>query len=226
MKTKLLFLSFLYLLVSCNSKENSDSFITKTEGRYFFNADEVIEVYFKEKELYLKWRNSDLKPLKVNDTTFYARELNEKLIFSTSDSKIILAEKREHKDEKFIFLKLKDGEKTPSEYLNENNFTKALAGYKAIRKSDSLNPIIRERTLNRKGYDFLRNGSIDKAITTFKINTELYPNSSNTFDSLGDAFLKKQDTAMAIENYKKALSINPENRSSKRNLKRITNDDN
>ncbi|SNR15655.1 tetratricopeptide repeat protein [Tenacibaculum jejuense] len=224
MKTKLLLLSLL-LFLSCTSKKNSETFIEKAEGRYFFNADEVIEVYFKNSELFLKWRNSDLKPLKLNDSSFYARELNEKLIFNLAESKISLAEKREHKKEKIVFTKIKKGEKTPSEYLNENNFEMALKGFLAIKNKDSLNPLIQRRTINRKGYDFLRNNEIDKAITTFKINVELYPNHSNPYDSLGDAFAKKQDTVEALKQYKKALSINPENRSSKRNIKRLTKKD-
>lgn len=224
MKAKLFFsLLCAILLINCTSKKNDQDFINNASGRYFFNADEVIEVLFKNQELYLNWRNSDLKPLKVNDSVFYAKELNEKLIFNTKESKIVLAEKREHEGEKFTFLKLKDGEKTPSEYLEENNYELALKGYKQIKERDSLNPVIRERNLNRKGYSYLRNDDMEKAIYIFKINTELYPRSSNTFDSLGDAYKKQKDTAKAIESYKKALSINPENRSSKRNLERLTN---
>ena len=67
--------------------------------------------------------------------------------------------------------------------------------------------------MNQKEYDV--------AIQVFKINTELYPKSSNTFDSLADAFLKKEDTLNAIENLKKALAINPENQRSKKRLERI-----
>ncbi|AUC17030.1 hypothetical protein BTO06_06520 [Tenacibaculum sp. SZ-18] len=223
MKAKLIFtLLITGFLMNCTSKKNSSEFIENTSGRYFFNADEVIEVVFKEQELYLNWRNTDLKPLKLNDSMFYARELNEKLIFNSKENKIVLAEKREHKGEKYIFLKLKEGEKTPSEYLAENNYNLALKGYKEIQQRDSLNRLIRERNLNRTGYRFIRNNEIEKAINIFKINTELYPNSSNTFDSLGDAYLKNNDTLNAIDSYKKALSINPENRSSKRNLKELT----
>ncbi|CAM1341043.1 tetratricopeptide repeat protein [Tenacibaculum amylolyticum] len=223
MKTKLLlFFSTLLLLSSCTSNKNSKEFINETSGRYFFNADEVIEVHFKNAELFLRWRNSDLKPLKVNDSTFYAKELNEKLIFIPSEKKIKLAEKREHEGEKFTFLKLKEREKTPSEYLAENNYEMALKGYLAIKKRDSLSPVIRQRSLNRTGYRLLANDETEKAILVFKINTQLYPKSSNTYDSLGDAYRKAKDTIKAIENYKKALGINPENRSSKRNLERLT----
>ncbi|CAM1340332.1 tetratricopeptide repeat protein [Tenacibaculum aestuarii] len=223
MKTKLLFLSLLLLIISCTSKTNSSEFIEKASGRYYFNADEIIEVTFDEdKKLRLKWRNQDLEPLKVDDTSFYVRELNEKLIFNTAENKIELAEKREHEGEKYVFKKLKRGEKTPSEYLAEGNFKAALEGYKAIKEKDSLTPVIRERNLNRLGYQYLRNNEYEAAINVFKINIELYPNSSNTYDSTGDAYTKMKDTANAIEYYKKALAINPENRSSKRALEKLT----
>ena len=222
MKTKLLFITFVILITSCTTSKNSDNFIKNATGRYFFNADEIIEVNFKEGELLLTWRNQKLIPLKINDSTFYARELNEKLIFNIAKNKIELAKKREHKDKIYVFNKLQEGEKTPSEYLAENNFKAALIGYKAIKKTDSLNPIIREHTLNGLGYSHLSNNEFDKAINIFKINIALYPNSSNTYDSTGDAYLKKKDTLNAIVYYKKSLAINPENRSAKRTLTKLT----
>lgn len=224
MKTKFYLFSFLTVLLfaSCSSKKNSDDFINQVSGRYYFNADEIIEVYFEDKELLLKWRNQNITPLKINDTAFYVRELNEKLLFDTSNNLIRLAEKREHKDEKYVFNKLRKGEKTPSEYLAEDNYEMALKGYQTIKEKDSLNPVVRERTLNRLGYKFLRNDEYEKAINVFNINIALYPKSSNTYDSMGDAYLRKKDTVKAVEYYKKALAINPENRSSKRALRRLT----
>ncbi|MDY0779685.1 hypothetical protein [Tenacibaculum sp. IB213877] len=225
MKTKLLFLFLITFCLSCTSKKSSPEFIANASGRYFFNADEVIEVYFKEEQLFLKWRGQDLEPLKVNDTTFYVSELNEKLIFNTTENQIELAPKREHKDNVYIFQKLQEGQKTPSEYLAENDYKKALEGYVKIQQKDSLNPIIKERTMNSLGYRYLRDNQLERAIHIFKINTVLYPKSSNTYDSLGDAFLKAKDTVQAIDSYKQALTINPENRSSKKNLEKLTKKD-
>ncbi len=226
MKTKLFFISILLLITSCTSKKNSEDFIQKASGRYFFNADEVIEIKFDEGKLLLNWRKQNLEPLKINDSTFYARELNEKLVFNTSENYIKLAEKREHEGKKYVFNKLKEGEKTPSEYLATNNFEAALNGYKNIKAKDSLNPVIRERNLNRLGYRYLSKDMFEEAINVFKINIELYPKSSNTYDSTGDAYLKMKDTVNAITYYKKSLSINPENRSSKRALKKLTKKEN
>ncbi|WP_417799782.1 tetratricopeptide repeat protein [Tenacibaculum sp.] len=225
MKFKFLILSLILLLANCTSKTNTPEFIEKAAGRYYFNADEIIEVTFNEdNKLLVKWRKQNLEPLKVNDSSFYVRELNEKLIFNTTENKIELAEKREHEGEKFVFKKLKKGEKTPSEHLAEGNFEAALKGYKSIKEKDSLSPVIKERNLNKLGYQYLRKDEFENAINVFKINIELYPNSSNTYDSTGDAYAKMKDTVKAIEYYKKALAINPENSSSKRSLAKLTSE--
>ena len=66
----------------------------------------------------------------------------------------------------------------------------------------------------------LNDKKFDIAIETFKINTKLYPNSSNTYYSLGEAYWKIKDTVNAKENFNKALSINPENRRALRFIKK------
>lgn len=219
MKISKLFIFLIVILTSCTPNENSKEFIEKAKGKYLFNADETFLVCFKENALFLKWRGQNIHPLKVSKNTFYVQAMNEKLIFL--DHKIELAPKKEHKGKKFVFTKLKEGEKTPSEYLKEGNYDLALKGFEAIQAKDSLNPVIKERTINKLGYQLLKDDQIDKAIQYFIINTKLYPNSSNTFDRLGDAYLQKKDTVKAIKNYKKALVINPEKRNSKKKLKRI-----
>ena len=217
------FICFL-LFISCTSQKNSENFINSTSGRYLFNDNEVIEIYFKEAILHAKWRgNDDIELLKVNDSSFYMKELNEKMIFiSKPEIHIKLAPKREHDSIKYHFRKLEIGEKTPSEYFKAKEFDKALIAFKKIQKKDSLNPVIRQWRLNRMGYDFIRKDNFDSALEIFKINAELYPNSSNVFDSLGEVYYLKKDTITAISYFKKSLSINPENRSSKRFIKKLT----
>jgi tetratricopeptide (TPR) repeat protein len=223
MKNYLLLFFLLLSCFSCSSSKNSDTFITTATGRYLFNANEVIAVYFKEKVLYIKWRGKeDIEPLKVNDSAFYMKELNEKILFiSTPTMHIELAAKTEHEGVKYHFKKMHTGEKTPTEYFEAGDFKSALIAFKKIQQKDSLNPAIKQRILNKAGYSYLNNNDFTKAIEIFKINMVLYPKSSNTYDSLGDAYLKKEDTTNAISSYNKALSINPENRSSLRMLGRI-----
>jgi tetratricopeptide (TPR) repeat protein len=151
------------------------------------------------------------------------KELNEKIVFvSLPKTHIELAPKKEHKNIRYHFKKMNSGEKTPNEYLALKDFKNALKAFIAIQKKDALNPVIRERQLNKLGYAHLNQKEVDIAIEVFKINSVLYPKSSNTFDSLADAFLKKGDTVNAIDHLKKALAINPEKRVSKNKLKKIT----
>jgi len=72
------------LFFNCSNNTNSEEFINKTTGRYLFNSDETIEVYFTENVMYLKWRGGNaIKPLKVDDGIFFVKEMNEKIQFLT-----------------------------------------------------------------------------------------------------------------------------------------------
>ncbi len=221
MKRILLLLSVI-LLASCGNSTNSKEFMDAVTGNYLFNSDESIGITFVENKLNVRWRGKDnIEPLKVNDSTFYIQKMNEKFIFVMQpEVHIVLAEKREHKGRKYHFKKLAFGEKTPREYLLNKEYDKALEGYLAIQKRDSLDRTIRERTFNNLGYRAIRNNDYQKALEIFKMNTKLYPKSSNTYDSLGEAYWKLKDSVNAKESFKKALSINPENRRALRFVKK------
>ncbi len=66
-----------------------------------------------------------------------------------------------------------------------------------------------EFLLNRIGYALLEDGHVESAIAAFRLNVEAFPNSSNTHDSLGDAYAEHGDRKLAIDCYEKALEISP-----------------
>ena len=81
MKRILLLLSIV-LLTSCGDSKNSPEFMAAVSGNYLFNSDESIGISFEENEMRVNWRGKeDIKPLKVNDSTFYIKDMNEKFIF-------------------------------------------------------------------------------------------------------------------------------------------------
>ena len=219
--------SFLYIIslcffISCNNSENTQEFMNTSKGKYLFNSNETIEVYFKDGILKIKWRGKNLKPIKVNDSSFYVKEINEKLVFmSKPEMHIELAEKREHKGEKFYFKKIAQEEKTALEYFKNKEYTNALNAYIKIQQNDSLDPVIDLYRLNRMAKEYMRANKIAEAKEFFLINIALYPQKSLVYDSMGDAFKKENDTVKAIEYYKKSLVINPENRNSLRNLEKL-----
>jgi Tfp pilus assembly protein PilF len=78
-----------------------------------------------------------------------------------------------------------------------------------------------EADFNSLGYKILNKGRPDEAIRVFRINTALFPRSSNVFDSLGEAYMRAGDTKRAVENYRKALELNPENANARAMLKKL-----
>ena len=66
-----------------------------------------------------------------------------------------------------------------------------------------------EADINSFGYRLVQMQKIDDAIEMFKVNTELYPNSANTYDSLGETLANAGKRDEAIKAYEKALAIDP-----------------
>ncbi|MHB1147816.1 MAG: tetratricopeptide repeat protein [Lutibacter sp.] len=214
------------LFYGCSNNANNPEFIKKASGRYLYNSDEVIHIYFEENEMYIEWRGAKkIKPLKVNDSTFFVKEMNEKILFlknpANQKNYISLVPKEESKLIAYNFIKLGEDERVPSEYLENKEYDKALEGYLAIKKKDSLDSSIDENYLNSLGYKALREKNFELATAIFKINVALYPNSSNVYDSLGEAYMKSGDTLHAIENYKKSLTFDSGNKRAKNQLKKL-----
>lgn len=74
---------------------------------------------------------------------------------------------------------------------------------------------LRENWMNNFGYQLMNQGEKEEALKIFKLNTELYPNASNTFDSYGECLLDLGDKENAIIAFKKSLELNPENENAK-----------
>jgi CubicO group peptidase (beta-lactamase class C family) len=68
-----------------------------------------------------------------------------------------------------------------------------------------------ESGINNLGYQFMSRGDRKTAHAIFNFNVELFPNSSNTFDSYGEVLLAEGDTTNAIINYKRSVELNPGN---------------
>lgn len=75
-----------------------------------------------------------------------------------------------------------------------------------------------ELTVNAIGYNYLFAGKTDEAIKVLELNTVLFPNSFNVWDSLGEAYAKAGNKEKARECYEKSLAIYPDNNSGKKAL--------
>ena len=79
---------------------------------------------------------------------------------------------------------------------------------------------ISEQTINRLGYRLLQGEKVLEAIRIFQLNVELYPNSSNVYDSLAEAYAANGDKVLAIQNYKKSLELDATNQNAADQLKK------
>lgn len=61
--------------------------------------------------------------------------------------------------------------------------------------------------LNKLGYELLRLGKTNESITIFKLATKEFPTNANLFDSLGEAYFTGKQYSLALESYKKAISL-------------------
>ena len=76
--------------------------------------------------------------------------------------------------------------------------------------------------LNALGYAYLYEANDPKkAIELFKLNTELFPEIANCWDSYGEALINSGKKEEAIEAYEKALAIRPNLESAKNALKEL-----
>ncbi len=95
--------------------------------------------------------------------------------------------------------------RVPSEDLADGRYAEALAGYRKIKAADPSDPAVSEQRFNQLGYGFLQARNAPEAILVFRVNTELYPESANAYDSLGEALEAGGDKAGAIATYRKCV---------------------
>jgi glyoxylase-like metal-dependent hydrolase (beta-lactamase superfamily II) len=104
--------------------------------------------------------------------------------------------------------------------IRDEGLQKALAEFNtSVRKNNSY--YIDEREFNALGYRLLNAGEIEAAIAVFTINTEEFPASWNTWDSLGEAYVNAADKENAVKNYQKSLELNPQNENAAWAIRRI-----
>jgi CubicO group peptidase (beta-lactamase class C family) len=81
--------------------------------------------------------------------------------------------------------------------------------------------VLTEPLLNRVGYDLLGRGQVAAAVVALRRNAELFRDSWNVHDSLGEALAAAGDAAAAIASYERSLALNPGNANAVLMLERL-----
>ena len=98
----------------------------------------------------------------------------------------------------------------------------ALKEYRQWRAGRSSGEVVNEAQMNSLGYNLLFGlKRVKDAIAVFKLNVEDYPQSSNTYDSLGEAYMVDGNKELAIKNYERSVELDPKNTGGIEALKKL-----
>jgi CubicO group peptidase (beta-lactamase class C family) len=106
--------------------------------------------------------------------------------------------------------------------LNAAGAETAVAEYRRLKREQAEDFDFDEQALNQLGYQLLAAGQVEAAIAIFELNVEVFPESSNPYDSLAEAYAKGGRRDLAIRNYARSLELNPANANAVRQLVRLT----
>ncbi len=199
---------------------------SKVVGRYMSVFGEIIKVEEENGKLMIK--NMTGIPSRelvfIGNNRFVVEEMIGQIRFLTHPQNGELYIARTRKDVKeidYAFSKLAKGEKLPNEYLQENNYEKALQSFQKWKRISPRSMIVDEGMINSMGYQELRRKNYELAINIFKINISLYPTSANAHDSLGEAYMLSGEKELSIHHYRKSLELNPANDNAKKMLDKM-----
>jgi imidazolonepropionase-like amidohydrolase len=106
--------------------------------------------------------------------------------------------------------------------LQEKGADAAVVQYRELKTSDPNGYDFSENELIGLGYKLIGTKRYADAITIFKLSTEVYPSSYNTYDSLAEAYMDNGSKNLAVQNYRRSLELNPQNANATEKLKELS----
>jgi tetratricopeptide (TPR) repeat protein len=108
--------------------------------------------------------------------------------------------------------------------VGEKDVAAAIAQYRALKAGSAASEYnFAESELNELGYRLLQTNKLAEAVEIFKLNVEMFPQSANAYDSVGEAYMRHGQKDLAIANYKKSIELNPKNTNATAKLASLTN---
>ena len=76
-------------------------------------------------------------------------------------------------------------------------------------------------TSTEQDLNWLGKKKYNEAIEIFKANVKLHPEAANTYNSLAEAYSLAGNKELAIENYEKAIKLDPKNKNAKAHISKL-----
>lgn len=180
---------------------------TELAGRYAPNGDEVLTLTARGARLFGRPVVGDeFELLPIGGDTFVRRDRETRYVFGPADGgRLVLVAGKE----RVAAPRVEADFKAPSELLAEGRTSEAVAQWRALKTAKPDDAGAAEPRLNGLGYDLAGRKEFAKAIAVLRLATELYPDSANTYDSLGEVLVKSGDKAQGLAMYRKVLEVLP-----------------
>jgi CubicO group peptidase (beta-lactamase class C family) len=191
-------------------------------GRFLVNPDRVLTVTKENGKLYAEPTLSPKVELfALSESEFTRTDADVQYAFAKGEGGKVDSVKIRFNGGMAEARRLARHELIPYERLIAGKYAEAIEAYKKIKQERPDNNAVAEGRLNGIGYSLLEQKKIAAAIAVFKANVEMYPQSANVYDSLGEAYLANGEKELAITNYKKSLELDPQNKNAVEALKKL-----
>jgi Flp pilus assembly protein TadD len=97
----------------------------------------------------------------------------------------------------------------------------AVAQYRELKRTNLSGYNFDESALNQLGSLLLQKGRNSDAIAILTLNVEEYPKSARSYEGLAEAYARDGQKPQAIDNYHKALELDPKNQKATDGLKEL-----
>lgn len=179
-------------------------------GRYRYNAEQAFTIERRGDRLFMHYAGGEAQELhNVGDGRYVRRERTTPITFTVEDSvatfHFITGDGSRQTHQRMV-----DDERAPREILVAEGYEKALPVYRKLFEQSPDDPAISEGWLNGSGLDMAALELYEPAIGLLRIATELYPDSANTWDSVGYVYRKMGQLDRALQWYRKSLEVDPE----------------
>jgi CubicO group peptidase (beta-lactamase class C family) len=184
--------------------ELSEDSMKLFEGSYKMQSDKTLKVFQYDGKLFYKTIYDQSVQLEyVGNNTLIDINRSVKFELIEGSRKLFMNENE--------IERLKDGEKLASDYIEEGNIEQAVKCYSELMEKDGHMRLRLENDLNNDGYKCIFRENYKTAIAFLRISTILFPESSNAWDSLGEAYFINKQYELCIEAMEKSLKYNTNN---------------
>ncbi|MGB1201605.1 MAG: serine hydrolase [Cognaticolwellia aestuarii] len=109
--------------------------------------------------------------------------------------------------------------KTLWQQLETKGYRQAIEVAEALSAEQGI--VFSENEINLWGYSLINQEKLEQALEVFKLNTYLFPQSYNTYDSLAEGYWYLGNYSKAIEGYQQVIKLKPDNDYAKGQIEKL-----